>query len=214
MAELNYEDSETGTGKNGKALDVESPEFVRRLKAYDDVAFQYLIQKFKDRVFNLTLRLTRNPDDAEEVLQETFLAIFDKIDTFQGKSKLSTWIYAIAYNAALNRIKKNNSSAVTFEDETALNIDPSWLRNKSVVFNHGGETPLLQKELEDKLNQAIDTLPDGYREIFILKEIEKMSVKDIAELFHINPGAVKTRLHRARLILRAKLSDYWDREEK
>lgn len=195
---------------NTKNDDVDSPEFVERLKAYDESAFQLLITKFKDRVFNLTLRLTRNPDDAEEVVQEAFLAIFDKINTFKGKSKLSTWIYAIAYNAALNRIKKNNSSAVTFEDETALNIDPAWLRNKNVIFSPGGEVPLLQKELQEKLNHAIDALPNGYREIFILKEIEKLSVKDIAEIFEINPGAVKTRLHRARLILRAKLSDYWD----
>lgn len=178
---------------------------------YDETAFSTLIETMKDRIYNLAMRLTRNPDDAEEVVQEAFMAIFDKIHTFQGRSRLTTWIYAIAYNAALNRIKKNNTGSVTYDDENTLNIDPSWMRNKSALFDPGtSESPVLQKELQEKLETAIDSLPEGYREIFIMKEIEKMPVKDVADIFGINPGAVKTRLHRARLYLRARLSDYWE----
>lgn len=188
-------------------------DFVRRLREYDEKAYEILLEALKDRIYNLALRLTRNNEEAEEVVQETFLAIFNKIDTFQGKSRLTTWIYSIAYNAALNRLKKNNSRMVTFEDEANLNIDPSWLRNKSANFELDSERPVLEKELQDRLKVAIDSLPDGYREIFILKEVEKMPVKDVAEIYGINPGAVKTRLHRARLILRAKLSDYWEMDK-
>lgn len=194
-----------------KPLDrLDEPDFLQKLREGDPAAFHELIETMKDRVYNLTMRLIRNADDAEEVVQEAFMTIYDKIGTFQGRSKLSTWIYAIAYNAALNRIKKNKNLSVTFEDENALNFEQSWTRNKNVVFNIGSDDPVLQKEMQEKLEEAIESLPEGYREIFILKEIENMSVKDVAEIFGINPGAVKTRLHRARLFLRAKLSDYWN----
>ncbi len=196
--------------KKGTLERLEDPEFIQRLKNYDEEAFHELIETMKTRVYNLTLRLTRNPDDAEEVVQEIFIAIFDKINTFQGRSRLTTWIYAIAYNAALNRIKKNKNQTVTFEDENSLNFEPAWTRNKNVVFDVDTDGPMLRGELQDILDEAIESLPDGYREIFIMKEIENMPVKDVAEIFGINPGAVKTRLHRARLFLRAKLSDYWN----
>lgn len=197
-----------------KTIDIDSPEFLERLRSYDEAAFHHLMQEYRARIYNLALRLTRNPDDAEEVLQEAFLSVFDKIHTFQGKSRLSTWIYAIASNAALSKIRKNSVQTVTFDDEDSLNIDAAIFRNRNVVFEPKTDDALLTRELQEKLDQAIDSLPEGYREMFIMKEIEKMPVKEIADIFGINPGAVKTRLHRARLFLRAKLSDYWIGEEK
>jgi RNA polymerase sigma-70 factor, ECF subfamily len=191
---------------------IDQPEFTERLKAYDESAFNTLIESFKDRVYNLSLRITKNADEAEEVVQETFLSVFDKIQTFQGKSRLTTWIYAIAYNGALNRIKKTEHKNVTFEEETHLTIDPGWLRNKGVEIDFGTEGSVLRKELQELLEKAIQSLPDGYRELFIMKELNHLSVKEIAEIVKLNPGAVKTRLHRARLILRAKLSDYWNND--
>ncbi len=193
-----------------KLNELEKPEFLERLRNYDQEAFHILVESLRSRIYNLAIRLTRNPDDAEEILQETFLAVFDKIHTFQGKSRLSTWIYAIASNAALSRIRKNSGQAVTFSGEDALNIDQSLLRNKTTLFDINRDDPVLQKELMERLNEAIDSLPEGYREIFLLKEIEHLPIKDIAEIFQINPGAIKTRLHRARLYLRARLSDYWN----
>ncbi len=192
------------------AAQIDKPEFTERLKAYDPEAFNLLIESFKDRVYNLSMRITKNPDEAEEVVQETFLSVFDKIHTFQGKSRLTTWIYAIAYNGALNRIRKTEQKNVTFEEETHLTIDPGWLRNKGTEINFATEGSVLRKELQEILEKAIESLPDGYRELFVMKEIEHLSVKEIAEIVNLNPGAVKTRLHRARLILRAKLSDYWE----
>ncbi len=190
--------------------ELDDPEFLERLKKGDEKAFAILIQIMKDRVYNLALRLTRNSDDAEEVAQETFLAIFDKIGTFQGRSRLSTWIFSIAYNAALSKLKKNGNYTVTFDDESALMFDASWMRNRDARFDMESERPVMQKEMQEQLDTAIQTLPSGYREIFIMKEIEQMSIKEVAEIFGINPGAVKTRLHRARLYLRARLSDYWN----
>ena len=200
----------TGSQK-GAEVNIESPEFIARLKAYDKEAFQILVQAFQDKIYNLGLRLTRNPDEAEEVLQETLLSIFNKIHTFQGRSRLSTWIYAITSNGALSRLRKKKETLVTFDDDTPLKGDTAVFRNGNTLFSYKEKNdPVLQNELEEKLEKAIQELPDGYRELFIMKELQEMPIKDIADIVGIKPGAVKTRLHRARLLLRAKLSDYWE----
>ena len=184
--------------------DLETPEFIARLKSYDPEAFRELVRGYEDRIFNLALRLTRNVDEAEEVLQETLLSVFDKIHTFQERSRLSTWIYAI-----LSRLRKKTETPVTFDDDVPLNIDSSVFRNGQVLFEFQEEDSVLVAELKEKLEAAIDSLPDGYRELFIMKELQKLSIKEIADIVGIKGGAVKTRLHRARLLLRARLSDYW-----
>lgn len=195
------------------ADDLESPEFLARLKQQDSAAFSQLVRAYQDKIYNLALRLTRNAEEAEEVLQETLLSVFNKIHTFQERSRLSTWIYAITSNGALSRLRKKSSHSVTFEEDTLLKTESTWFRNSKVVFEvNDHNDPVILKELQERLNAAIETLPDGYREIFIMKEINKMPVKEIAGIVGINPGAVKTRLHRARLLLRAKLSDYWVEE--
>ena len=190
--------------------DLESPEFLARLKKYDGDAFRVLVEAFRDRIYNLGVRLLRNPEDAEEILQETLLSVFDKIGSFEGRSKLSTWIYAIASNAALSRLRKKSTQNVTFDEEDTLNVSQGWFRNAAESFNINKNDPVLLRELQDRLDSAIESLPEGYRELFVLKEVDMMPIKDIAALFGIRPGAVKTRLHRARLMLRARLSDYWN----
>ena len=195
---------------NTAELDLESPEFLARLKGYDSEAFRVLVQAFRDRIYNLGMKLLRNPEDAEEILQETLLSVFDKIASFEGRSRLSTWIYAIASNAALSRLRKKSTQNVTFDEEDTLKINEGWLRNGSESFAINKNDPLVLKELQQRLDAAIESLPEGYREMFVLKEVEMMPIKDIAALFGIRPGAVKTRLHRARLMLRARLSDYWN----
>ncbi|MCP5481172.1 MAG: RNA polymerase sigma factor [Spirochaetales bacterium] len=189
--------------------DLETPEFIARLKSYDPEAFRELVRGYEDRIFNLALRLTRNVDEAEEVLQETLLSVFDKIQTFQERSRLSTWIYAIASNGALSRLRKKTETPVTFDDDVPLNTDSSVFRNGQVLFEFQEQDSVLVTELKEKLEAAIDSLPDGYRELFIMKELQKLSIKEIAGIVGIKGGAVKTRLHRARLLLRARLSDYW-----
>lgn len=190
--------------------DLESPAFLERLRQGEEAAFRQLVAAFQDRIYNLAKRLTRNSDEAEEVLQETFLAVFDKIGGFEGRSRLSTWIYAIASNGALSRLRKKSNNSVTFDEDVLLKAEKPWNRNHNVLFSAPGDAdPLVREELQDRLEAAIQELPDGYRELFILKELQKMPVKEIADIYGIKPGAVKTRLHRARLLLRARLSDYW-----
>ena len=189
---------------------IEGEEFIHKLKNNDEEAFNLLVKTLQDRIYNLALRIVRNVEEAEEILQETFLSVFDKIDSFQGKSKLSTWIYAIASNAALSKIRKKSNDTVTFDDETSLNLETFLLKNARENFQLNKEDTLVMTELREKLETAIDSLPEGYKELFLLKEVEKFQIKEIAQILHLNPGVVKTRLHRARLQLRAILSEYWN----
>lgn len=193
---------------------IEGQVFLERLKKNDEEAYSILVKTLQDRIYNLALRIVRNVEEAEEILQETFLSVFDKIDSFQGKSKLSTWIYAIASNAALSKIRKKSNVAVTFDEEGSLNLENVLLKNSRENFNIDKGDTLVMKELREKLDTAIDSLPEGYRELFLLKEIEKLHIKEIAQILNLNPGVVKTRLHRARLQLRAILSEYWSEEQK
>ena len=190
-------------------VDIDSPEFLERLRKYDPDAFTLLFRALKDRIYGLALRLTRNRDDAEEVLQEAFFAAFDKIETFKGNSRLSTWIYAIASNAALSRLRKKESKNVTLTDELLPTLEKNLFNRGELVFAVDPSDPTMQHELEQKLEEAIETLPEGHKEIFVMKELEHIPIKEIAAAFDLNPGAVKTRLHRARLMLRSRLSDYW-----
>ena len=196
-------------GTDQTATDMESPEFLERLRSFEPAAYRDLVRGYENRVYSLAYRLMKNAEDAEEVLQETFMSIFSKIHTFQERSRLSTWIYAITSNAAFTRLRKKSERYVTFPDDEVLTYQKSWFRNHAEDFEKDWKDPVLNRELSERLDEAIDSLPEGYREIFILKEIQEMSVKDIGAVFDIKPGAVKTRLHRARLMLRAKLSDYW-----
>ena len=193
---------------------IENETFLEKLKKNDEEAFSILVKTLQDRIYNLALRIVRNAEEAEEILQETFLSVFDKIDTFQGKSKISTWIYAIASNAALSKLRKKSNETVTFDDESSLSTENFLLRNSREHFNIDINDTLVMKELREKLDSAINSLPDGYRELFILKEIEKLHIKEIAQILNLNPGVVKTRLHRARLQLRAILIGYWNEEGK
>ncbi|MCB1173353.1 MAG: sigma-70 family RNA polymerase sigma factor [Leptospiraceae bacterium] len=191
--------------------DPDERHLIERLLQYNEDAWLELVSRERDRIYNLALRITRNPDEAEEVLQDTLLTIFNKIQTFRSESRLSTWIHAIASNAALSRLRKKHTTDVTFDEEISLNTDKALFRNGAYLFQPPtGRDALIEAELSRLLEQAIDELPDGYREIYIMKELENLPVKTIAEICDIRPGAVKTRLHRARLMLRLKLSDYWD----
>ena len=192
------------------AVDDDSPIFLSRLRARDPEAFTKLAADFRDRVYNLGLRITRSPDDAEDILQETLLSTFLNIGSFEGRSKLSTWIHVIACNAALSRKRRRSSGDLPYNEEEprAGGLPTELFRNRDARFQTDTSDPVLLRELQERLDEAIDALPPVYREMFILKELQFAQIKEIAAAFGVRPGAVKTRIHRARLMLRAHLSDY------
>jgi RNA polymerase sigma-70 factor (ECF subfamily) len=171
----------------------------------DFECFERLVGRYEKKVYNLALRMLRDPDDAREVLQETFLKVYDNLEKFRGDAQLSTWIYRIAMNEALMRIRKDKhrprSLEVVDEEGERREIDVEDWSPRPVER-------LLTKELGGELDRAIARLPEDYRGAFLLRDVEGLSNEQIAKAMKLSVPAVKSRIHRARVFLRNELSPY------
>jgi len=186
-------------------------ELIRLAKAGNNVALTTLVKRYSPRIYNLGLRMMRNPEDAEDILQETFLTMVKKIGTFREQSTLYTWLYRIAMNISLEKLKDKHRTNVTASID-----DP-------VYQNLGNFEPLELPDLEEDeptadrfrkyLDTAMDALNEKLRAVFILRDIEGQSIADTANILGLTASNVKVRLMRARLILRDKLSESMKVEE-
>jgi len=170
-------------------------------------AFAEIVERHSGTVYNLALRLVNNPQEAEEVLQETFISAFQALDRFEGRSQLGTWLYRIAYNAALMRLRRR--VATESLDEPAVTDDGEMLPRQFVDWSALPDEQLLGKEFHGVLEKALAALPDSLRSVFVLRDIEGLSTAETAEALGLTETNVKVRLHRARLALREKLSGYF-----
>lgn len=180
-------------------------ELVRRAQNDDERAFGELVNRYESKVYSLSLRMLRNPEDAEDVLQDTFLRAYRGLKSFQGNSTFSTWIYRIAANSALMRLRKKQLPTVSIEDaderDAPLNI---------VDWKPGPAEQLLTEETRVAMEQAIEALPPEFRQVFILRDVEELSNAEVAEVLDLSVAAVKSRLHRARLKVRNRLITYFN----
>ena len=181
---------------------------VEAIKKGDELAFQEIVGRYSQKVFNLAMRLTRNQEDAEEVLQDVFITVFNKIDSFEGKSQFSSWLYRVTANTAFMKLRRRkNKESVSFEDVSS-SVKESWV----------GQTPdeasvdymSIKHELRDLIESAVSRLPEEYRNIFVLRDIDGLSNEEVSEMVGLTVPAVKSRLHRARMLLRKKLQRYYD----
>jgi RNA polymerase sigma-70 factor (ECF subfamily) len=184
-------------------------ELVRKSKEDDERAFGELISRYESKVYSLALKMVRNPEDAEDVLQDTFLRAYRGIKSFQGASTFSTWIYRITANSALMRLRKKQLPTVSIEDaderETPVNI-ADW--------TPGPVEQLLNRELQQVMDEAIEALPPEFRQVFVLRDIEEMSNAEVADVLDLSVAAVKSRLHRARLKVRNRIAGYFSENAK
>jgi RNA polymerase sigma-70 factor (ECF subfamily) len=186
-------------------------ELVERAKNGDKKALSAIVLQNEQLVFNTALRLVGNTDEAECVMQETFLKVFQAIPQFKGESSLSTWIYRIATNFALMRLRDRKKDFNGID-----NIDIKVSNAAMEIFNRSvGNNPhraVENVELREKMEAAIEDLPPKFKSVFVLKDIEGLSLKEIAEINDMSLPAVKSNLHRARLFLRSRLAEYAERE--
>ncbi|MDZ4784757.1 MAG: sigma-70 family RNA polymerase sigma factor [bacterium] len=184
-------------------------ELVEQIKKGSEDAFDTIVNKYESKLFNLAMSFTRNQEDAEEVIQDVFVTLFRKIGSFQGKSAFSSWLYRITVNAAFMRLRKNRQEKSTpVEDITpAMEMENGELDKNSFPSS---ETITLNDELKTILYGAVSRLPDEYRNVFILRDVDGLSNKETGKILTLSIPAVKSRLHRARLMLRKKLQRYYD----
>jgi RNA polymerase sigma-70 factor, ECF subfamily len=190
------------------ALDVagatEDADLVQRTLARDGIAFRTIMQKYNQRLYRIARGILRNDAEVEDVVQEAYVNAFIHLDSFRGDSSLSTWLARITMNEALGRLRSQRPTVdiVKFEaHRTAAEIIQFPLTSKS----DDPERTMAQRQILQLVEQATDNLPEVYRIVFITRVIEGMSVEDTAEILDIRPETVKTRLHRARRLVREQL---------
>jgi len=166
------------------------------------------VERYSGTVYNLALRLMNDRQEAEDVLQETFISAFRALDRFEGRSQLSTWLYRIAYNAAMMRLRKHQAPTKSL-DEPRETEDGEIMPQQLVDWTAAPERLLLDQELRGMLNAALATLPETLRTVFVLRDIEGLSTAETAETLGLTQTNAKVRLHRARLALRERLTGYF-----
>lgn len=177
-------------------------------KSGDPTALAQLVEEHKDTVYGVALRMCGNPHDAEETLQETFLSAIQALPRFEGRSKLSTWLYRIASNECLMRRRRAARGPV--ELSVDAEDDPADVMPKYFVdWSYQPDDLLLDAELQEVMEAAIQTLSPALRIVFVWRDLEGLSTAETAEVLGISESAVKVRLHRARLQLREALSAYF-----
>ena len=181
-------------------------EFVARLVARDESAFNLLVVTYERRVFALVFRMLGRREEAEDLAQEVFVQVFKAIDQFRGDSKLSTWIYRIAVNLCKNRTKYNARRHANEQDDLDAMHDRAPLSAaKGVSVGDVGRPDELVEgmQLEVIVKRAIQSIDPDFREVLILRDVEDMSYEEIAAVTGLADGTVKSRIHRARAQLRA-----------
>ena len=178
------------------------------LRKQDKHAFAMLVDQNSDHIYRLALKMTGNEQDAEDVMQETFIKAFNHIEAFEGRSKISTWLFRIATNEALMLLRKRRDG-ITDIDEGIQTDDGDLMPVQIVDWCCLPEKELMSEETRKILQKAAMKLSDSNRAAFLLRDVEGLSTQDAAESLGISESALKVRLMRARMQLREELSDYF-----
>ena len=194
-------------------------QLVARARAKDFGAFEELLERYEDKVFRLAYRFVRNESEAKEILQDTFLSIWRKLDTFKGDSLFSSWVYRVAANTALMRLRsQRRHPQISTEDLPAGFLDnyrPSGAEGLAHLPSPGAnwakrpDEQLQSDEMRRHIQAAVDELPELYRTVFLIRDVEGLSTEETGDILGISVPTVKTRLHRARIALRDAIGDYF-----
>ncbi len=185
---------------------VDEVELVRRLRAGEETAFEQALRLYGGRLLATARRLTGNDDDAADALQEAFLAAFKSIDNFEEKSRLSTWLHRIVVNAALVKLRsRRRSHEVSIEPLLPRFREDGHPEDSPAEWPESVEAEAQRNEMRDIIRDLVLQLPENYRTVLMLRDIEEMDTQETARILDIEVNAVKVRLHRARQALRALL---------
>ena len=185
---------------------VEDATLVAALHAGDREALATVFSDNADRLYRLALGILRRPDAAEDVVQTAFLRLLNRPDSFDGRSKLSTWLYRVVYNASIDRLRAEKPT-VPIEDENEDGVIPyprDW-----TPWGHTPDERVERQEVRALLEAAIDALPASQRAVVTLRDVNGLSTEEAASALGVTEGAVKLRLHRARIALRNALAEHF-----
>jgi len=186
---------------------------VQAAKGGDTAAFEMLVRLHDQKVFRIARHIVQNHEDAEDVAQEVFLSAFRSLARFEGKSRLSTWLYRIAVNESLMKLRQRRRIHEVSVDQDDL-LEPDAVPFEIVDWSPNPEQLYSQSELREILAKALQKLSPTYRTVFLLRDVEGLSIDETAAVLELNVPAVQARLFRARLKLRARLTAHFAIREK
>ena len=182
---------------------------VTRLKAGDNAAFTALVHRYSGRVYGIGLSMLRNEQDARDVVQDTFLNVYRRIDSFRGEAPFKSWLGRIATHNALMKLRTRRRKPEVPLQIRSPNFNDDGQHERDIVdFSPLADKISESRELGQRIRETVDGLPDKYRTVLVLADYQQLSMKQIAELLDLTVPNVKTRLHRARLAVRESLADY------
>ena len=183
-------------------------ELVRRIKRGDDEAFGEMVERYHKRVYSLAYGVLRNAEDAEEATQDAFLTLHRKIDTFDESKKFFSWFYRVALNTAYSRARRRKpGKTVSLEDYLPrFQSDGHQASPEFAAWVEGIEDEAIAKDLAERAETFIGELSPAYRDVIWMVDVEEMKPADVAETLEISIPALKSRLHRARLFVRERLT--------
>jgi RNA polymerase sigma-70 factor, ECF subfamily len=181
---------------------------LEKLRSGDRTEFARLVEAYSGVIYRLAIKMLGDSQDAEDVLQETFIKAFRHLGSFDGRSSLSTWLYRIAANEALMLLRKRRHVEVSLDeptDQENIDAEPRQIIDWCCL----PEAELLSTEARSRIDKAVDALPHNLRVVFLLRDIEGLSTQETGEVLNLSEVAVKTRLSRARMRLRELLTEYY-----
>jgi RNA polymerase sigma-70 factor (ECF subfamily) len=198
---------------NRKEIKDKDFELIRAINSGQYDRFPDLVKRYEQKLYNFNLRMCRDAADAEDIVQETFLNVFKYLKDFRYETKFKNWLYRVAASTCIKKRRKSK-----FAPQRELSLDEFYPQSEAEVSDQvpdWAQMPLdkvLSNELLDKINEAIVKLPEKYRLVIVLRDIEGFSTAETAQILNLSDANVKVRLHRARLFLRDKLKGYFENE--
>lgn len=182
-------------------------QLIARIKKGDERAFSQLVQRYENTVWGFAFKLCRNKEKAEESFQDTFINVFRKIDQFDSRSKFSTWLYTIVANNCLMKRRRRKLEDLLESYDEAPDVEDEKVQKQLTAWNDTPMEQLLHGELKEKLDEAIQRLPDDYKMIFVLRDLEQKTAEETSKITGLSVPAVKSRLRRSRIFLRQQLHE-------
>jgi RNA polymerase sigma-70 factor (ECF subfamily) len=195
--------------RNEAAAPPDDAELLAALKTGDDAAYELLVRSYTPRMLSVARRFLRSEEDARDAVQDAFLSAFRAIDRFEGNSRISTWLHRIVVNASLMKLRtRRRKPERSIEELMPGFLENGHLEQPASEWRKLPEDQVAQRELRELLLEKIHELPEGHRTVLLLRDIEELDTEETAKALELTPGAVKTRLHRARLALRGLLEPH------
>ncbi len=185
-------------------------EIIKRIQDGDKSAFRGIVEKYKKHIYYTALNMTGNHHEAEDISQEVFVKIFKHINSFQRKSKFSTWIYRITINTCIDRSKKKSSTSINYRDHDALDTEINLDRDSWTSFPVSPDRRAESDRINLNIEKALQKITNSERTVFVMRNYRDMPLKEIAEVLNISLGTVKSLLYRALNKLRKELAFYKD----